>query len=208
MRQPRVPHVAADRVVQLRLLQMELRVREAMEIADVIVVQVRQNDVLDLVAVDADELQRVDRVAQECALAPLSGFLCEAAVDDERALRPLRDPEEIVHRHRRVVRIAADEMIGAFRFAHRIADREEFIFGKLAHLTLRASRSWMAVWIASSPCARNTTGTSIILPSTEIEPRPAATASSYAATIFFADATSSGLGANSSFRIGTCAGWI
>ena len=46
------------------------------------------------------------------------------------------------------------------------------------YASLRASRSLIASWIASSSCARSTTGTSIILPSTEIEPRPAATASS------------------------------
>jgi len=43
---------------------------------------------------------------------------------------------------------------------------------------LRASVALIARWIASSSCARSTTGTSIILPSTEIEPRPAASASS------------------------------
>ena len=76
-------HVAAGRVVDLRLLQMELRLRETIESADVVVVQVGQDHVLHGVAVDADELQRIDRIAQERALALRGRLRREAAVDDE-----------------------------------------------------------------------------------------------------------------------------
>src|SRR5256884_1566482 len=43
---------------------MELRRREAVEVADVVVVQMCQDHVPHGVAVDADELQGLDRVAQ------------------------------------------------------------------------------------------------------------------------------------------------
>src|SRR5438045_9752622 len=92
-------------------------------------------------------------------------------------------------------------MIGAPRLACCVANGEQVVLGEGGHLIFRPSRSVIASWIASVSCARSTTGTSTILPSTEIEPRPAATASSYAATILRAEATSSALGENSSFRI-------
>src|SRR2546430_8399821 len=41
----------------------------------------------------------------------------ESDVDDDAALPPHRDPHEIIHRHRRVVRIATDEMVAAPRRA-------------------------------------------------------------------------------------------
>jgi hypothetical protein len=41
----------------------------------------------------------------------------EAGVDDEAAASSSCQPHEIVHRHRAVVRIAADEMIAAPRIA-------------------------------------------------------------------------------------------
>ncbi len=40
-------HVPSDRVVQLRLLQMEMRAREAVEVADMVVVQMGQDHRLD-----------------------------------------------------------------------------------------------------------------------------------------------------------------
>jgi hypothetical protein len=101
-----------------------------MKPADVVVVQVREDHVLHGVAIDADELQGLDRVAQEGALALLRGLLGEAAVDHEGALGAFRDPHEVVHRHRPVVRIAADEMVRPPRLARRIADGEEFVFGQ------------------------------------------------------------------------------
>jgi hypothetical protein len=64
MREARIAHVAPGRVVHLRLLQVELRRRKAVEIADMVVVQVGQDHVLHAVAVDADQLQRLDRIAQ------------------------------------------------------------------------------------------------------------------------------------------------
>jgi hypothetical protein len=65
----RVAHVAAGRVVQFHLLQMELRIGEAVKIADMVVVHVCQHDVSDGIAVDADQRERLDRAAQKPPLA-------------------------------------------------------------------------------------------------------------------------------------------
>jgi hypothetical protein len=46
-------HVAAGRVVQFDLLQMETRVGKSVEIADMVVVHVRQYNIFDGIAVDA-----------------------------------------------------------------------------------------------------------------------------------------------------------
>ena len=154
MREPRVAHVAPGRVVHLRLLQVELRRREAVEIADMVVVQVRQDHVLHRIAVDADQLQRLDRIAQMRAPALLRDLRGEARVDDEGALGPFRDPEEVVHRHRRIVRIAADEMIRTPRLAHRVADREQLVLGQLVHQCSKNARQGSAVDTLPRPSAR------------------------------------------------------
>ncbi len=56
---------------------MELRGGERIEIADVIVMQMRDDHILDRVGIDADQRQRLDRIAQEFALAR---FLAISAV--------------------------------------------------------------------------------------------------------------------------------
>src|SRR5205823_14607686 len=56
----------------------------------------------------------------------------EAGVDDETALAADRGPDEIIHRHRPVMRVAADEMIGTPGVALGVADRVELVFGKMA----------------------------------------------------------------------------
>jgi hypothetical protein len=71
--------------------------------------------------------QRLDRVAQEGALALARDFRLEAGVDHEGAAAAPRYPDEIVHRHRTVMRVAADEMIAAPRLAGSIADGKELV---------------------------------------------------------------------------------
>ena len=60
-RQLPVLHVVAHGIVHLRLLQMELRQREPVEIADVVIVHMREDHVLDISRIDADQRQRIDR---------------------------------------------------------------------------------------------------------------------------------------------------
>ena len=109
----RVAHVAAGRVVQFDLLQMELRRREAVIGADMVVMHMGQDHVLDRRGVDADQRQRLRRAAQMPAPARRGDLGGKAGIDDDRAVRRDRHPDEIIHRHRAVMRVAADEMVGA-----------------------------------------------------------------------------------------------
>ena len=127
----RVAHVAAGRVVQLDLLQVELRRRKAVIGADVVVMHMGEDHVLDRVGIDADQRQRLGRAAQMAAPARRRDLCGKAGVDDHRAVRRDRHPDEIIHRHRAVMRVAADEMVGAPGVALGIADRVELVFGEM-----------------------------------------------------------------------------
>jgi hypothetical protein len=107
---------------------MEARVRKPVEIPHVVVMQMREDNVFDISRIDTEPTQRLHRTAQECPLPPLCYVGIESSVDDESAAASSRHPHEIVHRHRAVVRIAADEMIAAPRIAGGIADGKELVF--------------------------------------------------------------------------------
>ena len=124
-------HMPAGRVVQFPLLQMELRIREAVKIADMVAVHVRQHDVLDGIAVDVDQRERLDRAAQKPPLARRCDLGGKAGVDDDGMMRRDCDPYEIVHRHRAVMRVATDEMFGTPGIALGVTDRVELVFGEM-----------------------------------------------------------------------------
>ena len=139
-------HVAAGRVVQFHLLQMELRIGEAVKIADMVVVHVGQHDVPDGIAVDADQGQRLDRAAQKPPLARRGDLGGKAGIDYDDVLRRDRDPHEIIHRHRAVMRVAADEMVGAPSIAFGVTDRVELVFREMGiHERPRDCESAVAV---------------------------------------------------------------
>src|SRR6188474_2753991 len=96
---------------------MESRVREPVEISDMVVMQMREDDILDRIHIDVERAERLHRTAQECPFPLPRYFRVEASVDDERTPSSFRHPHEIVHRHRAVVRIAADEMLAPLRLA-------------------------------------------------------------------------------------------
>jgi hypothetical protein len=81
-------------------LQVELRIGEAVKIADMVVMRMGQHDVLDGIAVEADQGQRLDRAAQKPPLARRGDLGGKAGVDDDGIMRRDRNPHEIVHRHR------------------------------------------------------------------------------------------------------------
>ena len=136
MRQPRISHVAPGGIGQLALLKMEARVRKPVEIAGMVVMQMGEDDILDRIHIDVERAERLHRTAQERPFPLLRYLRVEAGVDDEGAAAAPRHPHEIVHRHRPVVRIAADEMLAAPRLAGGIADGEELVF-RLGHATPR-----------------------------------------------------------------------
>jgi len=126
-----VAHVTPGRVVQFDLLQMELRTRKPVEIPDVIVMQMREHDVPDGATVYADQRERLDRAAQKPPLARRGDLGGKAGIDYDGVLRRDRDPHEIIHRHRAVMRVAADEMVGAPSIAFGVTDRVELVFREM-----------------------------------------------------------------------------
>ena len=90
-----------------------------------------EDHVLDRIAVDADQRQRLNRAAQVPSPARYGDLRGKAGIDDDGMMRRDRDPNEIVHRHRAVMRIAADEMVGAPGVALGVTDRVEFVFRKM-----------------------------------------------------------------------------
>jgi hypothetical protein len=137
MCQPRVAHVFPGRISELALLEMKSRAGKAVEISDVVVMEMREDHIFDRVRIDVEQSQRLYRAAQERSLSPLRHFLPKAGVDDERSSLSLCQPHEIVHRHRAIVRVAADEVIAAARLAGGVADGEELI-DRLGHDIYRA----------------------------------------------------------------------
>ena len=107
---------------------------------DMVVMQMSEDNVLDRRYIDVERAERLHRTAQERPLPLLRYFRVEASVDDEGAAASPRQPHEIVHRHRAVVRIAADEMIAAPRIAGGIADGEQLVF-LIGHAISRTDRS-------------------------------------------------------------------
>ncbi len=105
-----VAHVAAGGEVHLQVLQMELRRREVEERPDMVVVHVGDDDILHRRRIDAQQCQAGGRRAQEGALALLRHRLGEAGVDHEGPAGVAHQPDEVIHRHGRIVRIAPDEV--------------------------------------------------------------------------------------------------
>lgn len=127
----RMAHVAAGRVVQFHLLQMKLRIGKAVKITDMVVMHVRQHNVPDGIAVDADQGQRLDRTAQKPPLGRRGNLGSKAGIDDDGMMWRDCDPHEIVHRHRAVMRVAADKMVGAPGVALGVTDRVELVFREM-----------------------------------------------------------------------------
>lgn len=99
MRQPRIKHVAPGRTGKLALLKVKPRMRKSVEIAGVVIVQMRENHVLDVGSVDIERGKRLYRAAQVISPALLRDLGIEPDVGDEDAAASPHQPHEIVHRH-------------------------------------------------------------------------------------------------------------
>ena len=66
---------------EFAFLQVKPRVRQLVKIADVIVVQMRQNHIGHSIGVDIEHSQAVDRTAEEGALPTCRGFCGKAGID-------------------------------------------------------------------------------------------------------------------------------
>ena len=120
-------HVAAGGVAHFQFLEMERRLREEIEIADMVVMQVRDDDVLHLRRVDAEQLQAARGTAQMLATALGGHGGGEAGVDDDLAALAADQPDEVVERHRPVVRITADEVFRRAPIVMRVLERVNLV---------------------------------------------------------------------------------
>ena len=131
-------HLAPGGERHLAVLQVEAGVREQPEVADMVVVQVRDDDVPHARRLDAEDRQGLDRRSEEAAAAPHAHLGAEAGVDDADSINADRHPDEVVHVDAAVVRIGADEEIAALPGVELgVLDRVQLIHGLLrARITL------------------------------------------------------------------------
>ena len=114
--------VAAGPEGHLAVLHDKARVREVSDVADMVVVEVGQNDVPDGLARDAELAQPLGWGVEKAATSPCRRFGREAAVDGDRALRRNRGPDEEIHGRRSVVRIVAVEPRAVWGHALRVLE--------------------------------------------------------------------------------------
>src|SRR5687768_4689197 len=128
-----VAHVAPGGIAHLELLQVEAGARKQLEVADVVVVQVRDDHVLQAGGVDVQQAQPFGGAAQVIAAALQRHRLGKPGVHQQLAARAAHQPYEIVERHRAVVRIAADEVLGSPPRVARVLDRV-YLVERRAHV--------------------------------------------------------------------------
>ena len=109
--QRRMTHAPASAVCHLAILQMKARIRETIEIAGVIVMQMGQDDVGHVGCIDADRRQRIRRVAQQVALPSCGRLLRESGVDQPGAVFTAEHPDEVIEVGTEFVRIGQDEAL-------------------------------------------------------------------------------------------------
>jgi hypothetical protein len=128
-----VAHAASGAERHLPVLQVIMRIRKHVVVSAMVVVHVGDDDVLDLLGLDADRLQPHGGGAQVLALALGAHLRGEAGVEDEAAILALDRPDEIVERHRHVVLVAADEILRRMAEEMRVFDGVDFIDRQLGH---------------------------------------------------------------------------
>jgi hypothetical protein len=131
--QRRAGHVATGREGHLPVLDVEARRREVTDAPGVVVVQVGDDHVGDGGGVDPDRRQRLGRRSEQApAPARRVGF-AEPGVHHPRGVVADRHPHEVVHRHGRVVGVAADEVLGAPRVALGVLQRVDAVGARPGH---------------------------------------------------------------------------
>ena len=106
---------------------MKSRVRKTVEIARVIVVQMRQDDVGYLTGIHADQWQCVGRITQQIALPPCRRFLRKPAIHQVSAIAAPQHPHEVIEVRTKLVRIGKNEALTRKPVAQvRVLDRNDF----------------------------------------------------------------------------------
>jgi len=108
-----------------------------------VVMKMGENDIFNRIRINAEPGERLHRTAQKRAFALFGHFRVKAGVDDKRSAAAPCHPHEVIHRHRPVVRIAADEVRAASRVTGGITDSKELVieFGHdVSHFAARSNR--------------------------------------------------------------------
>ncbi len=143
-----MPHVPAGARPQFPILKMKAGAREGVEPARMIVVQVREDHVLDRGRLNAEPGERGGRCVQVVAGTGVSHLGRESCIDDDGAAGATDRPDEVVLRHRRLGRRAAQKILARHpvrlgRIAQRIdlVDRQRI--GAASTPSRRAPGRWV-----------------------------------------------------------------
>src|SRR5689334_14925022 len=96
MTQQAVAHAAPGRIRHFPVLQMKSRIRETVEIACVVVMQMGDDDILDISSLDAKARERIDRIERQLAPADLRLIGVEAGIDQDVAAAAANQPDEVI----------------------------------------------------------------------------------------------------------------
>ncbi len=143
------------------------RVGEQRQIADVVVVRVCHDDGRRRGRVDAQQVEGVGHVEQGRALPGLAARAGETGVHDDRAVGVPDDPEEVVHRDRRVrltVDAVVEEDVAAHRVPRAVPDDDDLVH----------QPSTVAMWLAGPSSSGNRSRTRPSWPGTTVAPWSAA----------------------------------
>ena len=96
-------------------------------IAAVVVVEVRDDDVLDAVRRDTERCQSFTHRPDDLPAALFGHRVVEAGIDDKRAGRPDDRPDEVGERLDDVVRVAKQVVLGGVTVVMCVAERVDFV---------------------------------------------------------------------------------
>ena len=103
-----VTHTSPRSESDLAILDVVTSGWKSIEIAAMIVMQMRQDNVAHLIRIDVEQPKRIDRTAKMLSLAPDGRLFGESCVDDEHAIAAPHHPDEIVEVGPILVRIGQD----------------------------------------------------------------------------------------------------
>ena len=109
---------------------MKLRGGEILKRADVIVMQMRDHHVFDFGRFTTHQRKTLGGRADKFTLALLGHGLGKAGIDDDFAPVATQQPDKVIHRHRRVVRVAADKVYRTQGVAAGVFDGVDFVVGE------------------------------------------------------------------------------
>ena len=124
-----VLHVTARHILHFLVLQMKPRIREIVERANMIVMQMRDDHVLDAFPLRADQCQTLDGLAQQHAPVDRHAGV-ETGVHQYRALGITHQPHVVIHGHRHIVRIATDKVCGTAAGTLSVFNAVNFVGGQ------------------------------------------------------------------------------